>query len=80
LREFIVAPHFYAGPPIECRTSVTAVQCRCLITDKMFSITARMLMADHEEVEVLLQFGIPLFKIQSRNDGVRYPWWTNLGG
>ena len=47
LREFVVAAHFHAGRPIEGRTSVDAGQ-RRLISDEVFSITAGMLMANHE--------------------------------
>jgi hypothetical protein len=49
-----------------------------LIADKVLPITAGMLMADHEGAQMSPQFGIPLFKIESCNDGVCNAWRTYL--
>jgi hypothetical protein len=51
---------------------VTAGQ--SLIANKVFPIPAGMLMADHEGAQMSPQFGVPLLKIESCNDGVCNPW------
>ena len=53
---------------------------RGFIPDEVFSITARMPMADHEGTQVSPQFRVSLSEIESRNDGMPHPWRADLSG